>query len=280
MQRVFYQHLIQFLIALAVGTLAGDALLHLLPHAFMARIGRGGHQHDNHNDSQHEAAVWLGFTATLAILGFFFFEKLVNVLGEWREGRAREAAESRELEVGGEVVLDQERKLRVVREGHAPSDKAIGERLCKHKYSSYCVTDFEPTRASSCTASPSCVRRTSEPPMSPRPDLLDPSQAGTLLSNGQQPTTGNHAYTVGPGNGKTLADSFADRDTVIISQHEVAHHGHSHAHSHLHSAPENISSVAWMVIFGDGIHNLADGLAIGAAFADGRPVGEHTAKRW
>lgn len=41
MQRVFYQHLIQFLIALAVGTLAGDALLHLLPHAFMARIGGG-----------------------------------------------------------------------------------------------------------------------------------------------------------------------------------------------------------------------------------------------
>ena len=36
----------------------------------------GSHQHDNHNDEQHEAAVWLGFTATLAILGFFFFEKV------------------------------------------------------------------------------------------------------------------------------------------------------------------------------------------------------------
>jgi hypothetical protein len=33
-------------------------------------------------------------------------------------------------------------------------------------------------------------------------------------------------------------------------------------------------SVAWMVIFGDGIHNLADGLAIGAAFADGLLSGE------
>lgn len=32
MQRCFYQHLIQFLVALAVGSLTGDALLHLLPH--------------------------------------------------------------------------------------------------------------------------------------------------------------------------------------------------------------------------------------------------------
>lgn len=61
-----------------------------------------------------------------------------------------------------------------------------------------------------------------------------------------------------------------DHDTVIISQHEHVHHGHSHAHSHLHSTPESISSVAWMVIFGDGIHNIADGLAIGAAFAEGQ----------
>jgi zinc transporter 10 len=32
MRKVFYNHLIQFLVALAVGSLTGDALLHLLPH--------------------------------------------------------------------------------------------------------------------------------------------------------------------------------------------------------------------------------------------------------
>ena len=57
---------------------------------------------------------------------------------------------------------------------------------------------------------------------------------------------------------------------------QVVHHGHTHAHSHLHSTPRNLSSVAWMVILGDGIHNLADGMAIGVAFASGTWSGVST----
>lgn len=134
MQRVFYQHLIQFLIALAVGTLAGDALVHLLPHAFQAGVGHSGGSAGKHSEHvHHQTTVWQGFVAILALIFFFLFEKLINILGEWRDEKA--SAKRR--------ATPTNKKLRVVREGHAVSDKAVREHLCKHKYSPYCMDDFD-----------------------------------------------------------------------------------------------------------------------------------------
>eukprot|EP00096_Caligus_rogercresseyi_P008607 TRINITY_DN2777_c0_g1_i1.p1 TRINITY_DN2777_c0_g1~~TRINITY_DN2777_c0_g1_i1.p1 ORF type:complete len:504 (-),score=161.64 TRINITY_DN2777_c0_g1_i1:356-1867(-) len=273
MQKVFYQHLIQFLVALAIGTLAGDALLHLIPHALMFGL------HLDHGDHEalHSASVWKGFTALLSLLMFFVFEKMINILGEWREKRLRHK---------------REKKVRIIRSGHKSSDRVVGERICKHKYSSYCVNDIDldsvrPLEARDAEAGGSEAPLPSEQqPQNKRPLL--PAQSDSCLNSSsssscwdssgkkaalKEELSGEPSSKAGVVPGSSLEAKHGEEgeegyETVFIREHEHVHHGHSHAHSHFHSAPNSISSVAWMVIFGDGIHNLADGMAIGAAFSE------------
>jgi len=42
---------------------------------------------------------------------------------------------------------------------------------------------------------------------------------------------------------------------------------HQHNHDSMHQQKDTLGSVTWMVIMGDGMLNLTDGLAIGAAFS-------------
>lgn len=85
MQKVFYNHLLSFLVAVAVGALSGDALLHLLPHAISKNLSQ---HHHNHNDNRHNDddtsldAVWKGLVALFFIFFFFIMERVLTIVTE------------------------------------------------------------------------------------------------------------------------------------------------------------------------------------------------------
>lgn len=86
MKTMAYQKILKFLVAIAVGTLAGDAFMHLLPHALFKEEK---HEHaletirltDKERDHKHstEAALLCG-SAFLAALFMYMLENLIPIL--------------------------------------------------------------------------------------------------------------------------------------------------------------------------------------------------------
>ncbi|KAL3837321.1 hypothetical protein ACJMK2_022687 [Sinanodonta woodiana] len=78
-----YQMMMATFVGLAVGTLTGDALIHLLPEVF------GAHAHE---DEQHghkgkivvEPYVWYGLVACGGIWLFYLFESVMLIARQWR----------------------------------------------------------------------------------------------------------------------------------------------------------------------------------------------------
>lgn len=116
MEKSFYHTMLQFLVALAVGTLAGDALLHLLPHAMLLTLETAA------PGEQHTAMTMKGLVAVLGVIAFFAIERGLTMITEWRKERQKKQ------KLPGRV--------RVMRDPESVSLNN-SEKQCKHKYSSY-----------------------------------------------------------------------------------------------------------------------------------------------
>ncbi|KAM6934853.1 zinc transporter ZIP10 [Xenentodon cancila] len=230
-----FKFLLTFLVALAVGTLSGDALLHLLPHS------QGQHDHSEHSPSDDADlvtafdGVWKGLTALAGIYLLFIIEHCIGMFKHYKDQR-------------GMKKVDEEGK--------------IGRKLSDHKLNRR--SDAEWLHLKPLGDDPDSTAISS-----------DNSHNDTQLTELQTPDSPTNKTPLAPTNPRQEQPSPAKEDGRKAKQHGHSHrHSHGHGHSHggnCHSDQEmkdaGIASIAWMVIMGDGMHNFSDGLAIGAAFS-------------
>ncbi|KAM6919177.1 zinc transporter ZIP6 [Xenentodon cancila] len=273
MNRVFFKFLLSFLVALAVGTLSGDAFLHLIPHS------QGGHHHHHadagmdlvghdHHDEQDENldAVWKGLTALGGVYFMFLIEHFLTL---------------------GKMYKDKKQKIqkKLDQNDRAESEKqpALEENDLKPS------DDVETNGAStfvdhSSSLHGSSVAEEEQVMLAPQVSVVSPqgyrrsSSAGAAYTAEDCENKCHSHFHDTVGQADSMHHHHHDYHHILHHHHSQNHHPHSHSHSYSeqHFQQAGVATLAWMVIMGDGLHNFSDGLAIGAAFAEGLSSGLST----
>lgn len=192
MSKSFYDKLLTTLIGLAVGSLSGSALFHLIPSAFSLPD-----YDSNHNYLTISLVIWIG------VYLFFIIERILKIIMEFKSRNN-----------GFQPTGVQ--KVPTV-ESHFTLDSDVEENN-PNKSNGGCTGDHIP-----------------------KGEVYEHSKAAMRASFGHMERPDNSEL----------------RPTVdTIRDIEKSTHG------------STIATVAWMIIFGDGVHNFIDGLSIGAAFSD------------
>uniref|UniRef100_A0A1A9WMY9 EF-hand domain-containing protein n=1 Tax=Glossina brevipalpis TaxID=37001 RepID=A0A1A9WMY9_9MUSC len=281
----FYKHIIQFLVSLAVGTMTGDALLHLLPHSL------AGQTEGN--------MIFKGLTCMSGIVFSYITEHGLTMISEWRKSKEKKKTMKPS-------------RLKVMRDlpDSSFNNSIASDKICKSKYSSYpyCYDEIakdtkndvwmhlphnlndKAAQARNAKLDEKVGERAVQSLLSTSQNnyevpIAETNQRQQLQLQPQQPhlqhrsgiTTGLEGTVIDDGLKPGVVVATANEKslplmngtiTIILREHESTHHyGHSHTHGHVHSPPKSLSAVVWMIIMGDGLHNFTDGMTIGAAFA-------------
>ncbi|XP_069576576.1 zinc transporter ZIP6 [Brachyistius frenatus] len=275
MNRVFFKFLLSFLVALAVGTLSGDAFLHLIPHS------QGGHHHNHDNSSDDEAhhlhdgggggghrnldPVWKGLTALSGVYVMFLIEHFLTL---------------------GKMYKDKKQKIQ---KKWDQNDKADPE-----KQPALEENDLKPSEDVETNGGGTFgdhprggggVAEEEQVMLAPQVSVVSPPGYGRSSGGGAAAYTAEdcenkcHSHfhdTVGQAD--SMHHHHHDYHHILHHHHSQNHHPHSHSHSYSeqHFQQAGVATLAWMVLMGDGLHNFSDGLAIGAAFTDGVSSGLST----
>ncbi|XP_067929287.1 zinc transporter foi-like isoform X2 [Watersipora subatra] len=286
-KKSFYQQAIQFLVALAVGTLVGDALLHLLPHALSE------HEEAETDLRSSRYHVWRATIALLGIYVFFNAERLLGIITSIKRDRKKLQANRREtIESEDDIksiascgscaavpyltghtsheISARSKSLNEIREmaNEAHQNLHVSTRTpCRNSTDLVNVAGHHsevPPRTKSCHF-PCIPENTASPKHLSMPMLNQVIEKP--VTNSKQMTAGEATVPLIQCGSPSSANKLLAEVSTVSPSKSVDSGSTEEGHGHSHSVPNSWSSVAYMVVMGDGLHNFTDGLAIGAAFA-------------
>ncbi|XP_058274315.1 zinc transporter ZIP6 [Hemibagrus wyckioides] len=249
--KVCFNFLLSFLVALAVGTLSGDALLHLIPHS------QGHHKHHHvasesmehgiHGNSEDTLKpVWTGLTALGGVYVMFLIEHFLTLAKMFKDKKQKV---QKRADLAAEMLDSQNVPVTADPNVKPVDDSELNGR---HAWGQGLPEEEEVMLSQGCYTDEDCENKCH-------------SHFHDTVGQSDEQHHHHHNY-----------------HHILHHHHSQNHHPHTLTHRHTHSYSvqhfENagVATLAWMVIMGDGLHNFSDGLAIGAAFTEGLSSGLST----
>ncbi|KAI4891441.1 hypothetical protein NFI96_025130 [Prochilodus magdalenae] len=249
MNRVCFNFLLSFLVALAVGTLSGDAFLHLIPHS----QSHHEHHHESsenldhslHGDSEDALkSVWTGLTALGGVYIMFLIEHFLTLAKMYKDKKQKV---QKRADLANEVLESE--KIPALEDLDV---KPLDDSEANGRHGCGLPEEEEVMLSQSCYTDEDCENK---------------CHSHFHDTVGQSDEQHHHHH---------------DYHHILHHHHSQNHHPHTHTHRHTqsysvqHFERAGVATLAWMVIMGDGLHNFSDGLAIGAAFTEGLSSGLST----
>lgn len=245
-----FDYIYQFLIAIALGTLCGDALLHLIPHAFLDKM----HEFklvDNVSFKGSHENVFKGLGLVAGIYLFFLIESIMHMI---QSKKIKKAEDLRK-----QLVEKKSRKKSPHRKRHGSSNRA--------------AVELENSRMQSANLLLESTKRANiyidDEHQSDYDNFLVPydnAEVNETKKHHRKSKTNPPDYEEIYLKGGNSSDKKNHKDKKL-RKYEV-----NHCHDHSYS-----NSSVLMVMLGDGLHNFSDGLAIGVAFVISLTAGIGTA---
>ncbi|NWX78954.1 S39AA protein, partial [Alca torda] len=253
-----FKFLLTFLVALAVGTMSGDALLHLHHHG-------QGHVHEHKRSHRHAHGhgvqtegfleendpVLKGLVALGGIYVLFIIEHCIRMYKHYNKQKSKQKwCKKKQTE-----------------------ESPIGRKLSDHKLNNRPDADWLQLKPlAGADDSVLSEDRLNETELTDLDGQLESPPKNFLTVEEDNNIHHSHNDVSHAAQEHDLHDSEYDshgEDKMIARKqshhwhHKHSHHSHGHCHSGKDLKDTGIANIAWMVIMGDGIHNFSDGLAIG-----------------